>query len=359
MFGEECSLFGDFEKGKREVEWDLEVEVAARIGHLQHLMETVHPELMERLDARRVRMLRPSEFVEYPVGTWVKVAGGRGDKLSAKYVGLYRVTRRLDKGTYLVETVMGGRVDGPVHASRLKSVSPEAAERLMLPEARAVELPAGSPQAEGVLEVDSIIAHRRVRVGRREVTELRVRWRGYGEQDDTWEPMSSFQTSGVVSEYWNRVGGVAAIASGIVRPSFGRLTDEMVRFLRGSMGACDVDLFAGEWKGSLCRLAVRDFHKEAKARTSPGSKVLVNPPWYFYMWLGDWLVEFAKGCEIVVVVPYFKGYEKVIARWPGVRWARKIEFPRSVKCWFTDGAGKAREAPQWRCDVWIGTIVSE
>jgi hypothetical protein len=85
-------------------------------------------------------------------------------------------------------------------------------------------------------------------------------------------------------------------------------------------------------------------------------RVLVNPPWYFYSWLGGWLAEYAKGCELVVVVPFYKGYNRVVEAWPGMEWERKIALPRTLGSWFADGGERRVGLPSWGCEVWVGRV---
>ena len=220
MFGEECSLFSDFVKETDGWEWKEDEEVMARVGHLQHLIEEVHPALLQKLSKRKVLEMRPSNFVVYPEGTWVQVGTGREDKLCASYRGLYRVIKKLDKGTYLIEAVIGARLDGPVHASRLKSVSKVAAEKMLAPGAQVVELPENARQRADVHEVEEVLDHRRV--GNAGRLEYLVRWTGFGPESDSWVRPEEFETRGAVQRYWNVTKGVAALTR-VVKPSHGRV----------------------------------------------------------------------------------------------------------------------------------------
>jgi hypothetical protein len=42
------------------------------------------------------------------------------------------------------------------------------------------------------------------RVNDQGLTEVLVRWRGYGEADDTWEKVSSFDDGATLANYWRR-----------------------------------------------------------------------------------------------------------------------------------------------------------
>jgi len=120
-------------------------------------------------------------------------------------------------------------------------------------------------------------------------------------------------------------------------------------------GQIDLDLFARDWKSPLAKDGLTDFFRDAAAlclRKSINS-LWVNPPWTFYIWLGDWLQYNAVGKLIFVVTPEFKGYHKRIAQW-NVDWIATIPFPAHAPAWFTRGNGTIRSKPTWSCDVRIG-----
>jgi hypothetical protein len=55
-----------------------------------------------------------------------------------------------------------------------------------------------------IFEVEEILEHRRH--GPR--LEYKLRWRGFGPEDDTWEPESNIQAPELIEAYWNKVSGV-------------------------------------------------------------------------------------------------------------------------------------------------------
>jgi hypothetical protein len=52
-------------------------------------------------------------------------------------------------------------------------------------------------------EVKAILHHRKNKKGG---YEYKVRWKGYGAEDDTWEPTKSFNTKEAINVYWKRRG---------------------------------------------------------------------------------------------------------------------------------------------------------
>jgi hypothetical protein len=240
----------------------------------------------------------------------------------------------------------------------LKPLSEAAVRKLRAPQARVEALPADAPQAAGEYEVERIVGDRR----RGRKIEYLVRWVGYGPESDTWEPATAFRTRGAIDDYWGRARTqtvFAVLGRSSSRRSHGRVTSEVVDYLGHILGPLGVDLFAREWTCSLCQRGVTDFHRQARDVASMRMSLWINPPWYWLLWLGDWLVEFAVGCRIAVVVPHYHGYDRAVANWPGVRWVRRISFPRQVRAWFTDGRGNPRPKPSWPCEVWEGVVVGE
>ncbi|KAG0161867.1 M-phase phosphoprotein 8 [Apophysomyces sp. BC1015] len=55
---------------------------------------------------------------------------------------------------------------------------------------------------ENVFEVQSVIDHK----GSDGNYEYRVRWKGYAEKDDTWEPPEHFDDQSLIDKYWQRRG---------------------------------------------------------------------------------------------------------------------------------------------------------
>jgi len=209
MFGEECSLFKDYDAEKGDDKLDVIEEVKTRVGHLQHLIEVVQPELLQRLKKKQLSEWRPSQFVNFPVGSWCQVELQRGDKLSARYDGLYRVTKKLDKGAYVLETVLGGRLDGPVNASRMKGISDDVARKMLAPKAKVYEKAEDAVDEENECPIDFIVDHRESESkgrGRKADIEYRVRWTGYGPEDDSWVKKDDIMTRGVIDQYMMRKG---------------------------------------------------------------------------------------------------------------------------------------------------------
>ncbi|KAJ8652000.1 hypothetical protein O0I10_012395 [Lichtheimia ornata] len=57
--------------------------------------------------------------------------------------------------------------------------------------------------ADDVYEVDFIAAHKKEPHGS---YLYKVRWKGYTAEDDTWEPYDHFNSTEVITSYWERLG---------------------------------------------------------------------------------------------------------------------------------------------------------
>ena len=69
-------------------------------------------------------------------------------------------------------------------------------------------------------ELDRVLSHRQVRVGRRSLTQYLVSWKGYGNEWNEWRDESGV-TELATDEYWARVGGRSATPPHL-RKKYGR-----------------------------------------------------------------------------------------------------------------------------------------
>ena len=78
---------------------------------------------------------------------------------------------------------------------------------------------------EDVHEMSSIRRHRTVETGGKQLLEYRVHWKGYGANDDTWEPESNLEQYGaerMLKQYKSKTGlmKVDAMVCDAFTPSF-------------------------------------------------------------------------------------------------------------------------------------------
>jgi hypothetical protein len=135
---------------------------------------------MQSLNDKR-RQLLPAAF---PNGSTVMIVDQtRGNKFEPKYVGPYIILRRSRGGAYVLKDMTGDILDRRVTSDQMKLVRRDG---------RAIDT--NNP----IYEVHSVMDHRGV-PGH---YEYLVRWKNYGQEDDTWEPAANFLDNKVIQDYW-------------------------------------------------------------------------------------------------------------------------------------------------------------
>jgi hypothetical protein len=113
------------------------------------------------------------------------------DKLEPSYIGPYTIDRRSRNGTYVLRDALGDVLDRRVPADQIKLI-----ERVPTP-----------PEEEApIYDVERIVDHRGVPGN----LEYFVAWKGYSQDDWTWEPERHILHPRPVREYWNRIHSSAA-----------------------------------------------------------------------------------------------------------------------------------------------------
>ena len=118
-------------------------------------------------------------------------------KLMPRYIGPFKVLRRVGKQAYELELPPTMRLHDVFHVSLLKAYS----------QAGNYQPPPVTIMLDGEeeFEVASILNHR-VEAGKRSKSYL-VAWTGYGNEHDTWEPEGSLQNCQTqIQAYWDRQG---------------------------------------------------------------------------------------------------------------------------------------------------------
>lgn len=388
MYGYDVPLFTDY-TGKTNTELpksatkeaeDLAQEIEQRVGHLWHLTEIIQPELIETVTEKAKKRMKPMMFRDIPVGTWVSILipDRNRTKLDPHYKGLYRIVAKTAMGLYKVEAMQGYDLQTPVHPSRIKVLTMDTAKNIAFSGVEEEGRETNEPTPEGEYEMEKILNHR-TNHGK---LEFLVKYLDYIKPE--WTPAANLTTSDMANLYWDThitpqisqfddsddqekdalieqtnsdemkpVQKVAAMH--VMKPANGQLTNTICNWLLNLHGKLDLDLFASSHRAFNCSNAVTDFHKQGKEMVRLSKTILINPPWFYFMWIGDWLLEYAQGKLIVVIVPHFRGYNKIIAQWK-VDWLRKTLFPRQFDAWFTDGIGRLRSLPHWDCEAWFGRV---
>ena len=186
MFARKINAFKDYreEKGLPPVtpeEWQQRI----------HEMETVvFPAISERVQAvikaQKDQFDRKHFIVDYKAGDVVniKVRERTGKLDSTEYEGPYTIVHKTRGGSYVLKNANGDIEPRNYQPSVLKLISQDE----VIP-------------SDELYVVESIISHKEIKPG---VYHYRVRWKGYNEDDDTWEPEENFTHRQTILDYWSK-----------------------------------------------------------------------------------------------------------------------------------------------------------
>jgi hypothetical protein len=141
---------------------------------------------------------------------WLSTAnlniGDRARKLTPKYTGPFVVVEVKSPVTYKLQLPPSlSRIHNVFHSSQLKPYYADDGQYIARP--RISRPPPDIIAGEEEWEVERILDHRSRRVNRRSVMEYLVKWRGYPDSDNSWEPVTNLHADDLVEDYWQRRGG--------------------------------------------------------------------------------------------------------------------------------------------------------
>ena len=150
----------------------------------------IYPSIVSRVqkgkDAMIDQMKKYKTIVSemgYPNGATVFIIDVKKEnKFQPKYVGPYTIIKRTQRGNYLLRDGNGDFLDRHVPPDQLKLISKK-------------------PRKQDLVrthEVAAVMDHR----GDVNAREYRVRWKGYGEEADTWESEQNFHDTQTITRYW-------------------------------------------------------------------------------------------------------------------------------------------------------------
>ena len=154
----------------------------------QYTMITVTEERQLQSDSHAL-VQYDERITEYPVHSYVLFTPpvGRSDKLLPRHRGPFQV---MDKSIYNIEDLVSGkRITTHIHNLRPFNYDPEHTSPLTVAQHNKQEF-----------VVESILEHRGNR-NRRSSLDFKVRWAGFGESCDSWEPYKSLMHVGQLHEY--------------------------------------------------------------------------------------------------------------------------------------------------------------
>ncbi|HVW99438.1 MAG TPA: DDE-type integrase/transposase/recombinase, partial [Candidatus Babeliaceae bacterium] len=139
--------------------------------------------LMKTLNSNR-RLLLSSSF---PVGSTVMIIDPhRQNKFEPKYIGPYFITRRSHGGAYVLKYPNGDILDRKVPPDQIKLISKSKRD---------------IDSSRPIYFVEKILKHR----GSPENYEYLVKWKDFTDEENTWEPATSFLDHNIIRDYWKSI----------------------------------------------------------------------------------------------------------------------------------------------------------
>lgn len=185
MFARRLNDFKDYRKEEQLTPMSRK-ELLKRI---EHMSEIVFPAIEAKTEAvvksQKEHFDTHHRLVDFPTNSHVmkRVLHKKG-KLHPEYEGPFTVVRKTKGGSYVLKDESGDLLPIDVPPSQLKLISQDD----IVP-------------ADELYEVEKIIAHQVNSDGK---MTYKVRWKGYGPDDDTWEPYEHFTSTEPITEYWER-----------------------------------------------------------------------------------------------------------------------------------------------------------
>ena len=177
----------------------------------KHIKEVVIPSIATRIketqSADHANFIKNHKIIEhkFPINSKVMILDPtRSRKSDPRYLGPYIVQNYTKHGSYILADLTDKLLsrDVPTHHIKL----------LQDGDLRANEV---NDATKKEFEVQAIVNHRPRAGGRPDEFEYLTNWVGYTEDDDSWEPVTSFNTLKCVNNYWARRN---LANSGINRP---------------------------------------------------------------------------------------------------------------------------------------------
>jgi RNase H-like domain found in reverse transcriptase/Integrase core domain/Chromo (CHRromatin Organisation MOdifier) domain/Integrase zinc binding domain/Reverse transcriptase (RNA-dependent DNA polymerase)/Retrotransposon gag protein len=187
MFGRELNELKDYSAAQPNL-----IPLDDWKQHQEKIISLIYPAVSERIRSgkdklvqtlnKNRRLLLPQSF---PAGSTVMIIDpDRQNKFEPKYIGPYTIARRARNGAYVLKDATGDLLDRHVPADQMKLISKQT---------RRID------KDKPIYEINKIVSHR----GNPGSYEYYVDWKGYTENDRTWEPESSFLDQSSIQKYWN------------------------------------------------------------------------------------------------------------------------------------------------------------
>ena len=157
------------------------------LERLKYMTEIVFPAVRAKSKARQQKMIERFNATvlhnDFPDGAKVMSLDPiKGDKLTPRYEGPFTVVKRTSHGSYILKDGTGKTLNRHYAPSQLKLVLDDFEET-------------------ETYEVEKILEHRESATSAR-AYEYLVKWKGYSDDDNTWEPEDHFIERRCITDYW-------------------------------------------------------------------------------------------------------------------------------------------------------------
>ncbi|KAJ8651291.1 hypothetical protein O0I10_013223 [Lichtheimia ornata] len=155
---------------------------------IEQFEQAVIPAIQERMqrmrDAEKARYDSKNRIIKpLPIGTKVVIKNvHRSGKTEPRYTGPFRITGLNRGGAYTLADATGQQHACNVPPSHIKVVSDDIA------------------LSDEVYEVERILDHK----GRPGHYQYLIKWKGYSEAQNTWEPQDNLNAERILSQYWDQ-----------------------------------------------------------------------------------------------------------------------------------------------------------
>lgn len=132
-------------------------------------------------------------------------AQGTGRKLVQRAIGPFEVLERINPSTYRLRLPASFPMEPVFNLAHLRKYyhsPPRFGEREVLPDTRELK------SKDEEYEIEAILGHKFDKANNAGTRLYRVRWKGYGPEDDSWEPESALRNAPSLTREYLRLHGL-------------------------------------------------------------------------------------------------------------------------------------------------------
>jgi hypothetical protein len=191
MFGRELNEIRDYTNDGAPIT----IDINDWKEHQEKIVSLIYPAISERIQSGKNKMItqlnRHRKILlphAVPEGSTVMIKDPvRTTKFEPKYIGPYEIVRRARNGAYVLKDLTGDLLDRHVPIDQIKILQKTKRRK--------------KDEEQPFYEVSKVLNHR----GEPGNYEYLIQWKGYSDDENTWEPSSSFADVSIIHDYWRRV----------------------------------------------------------------------------------------------------------------------------------------------------------